>query len=61
MLTHMPDLGYEVEDVNIFHWKISNWNGLNNRITSPEFSCGGHEWYVNFHSDCQNPKSKHPH
>ena len=41
---HMPDLGHEVKEFKVFHWKLTNWKKLEKRITSPEFDCGGHRW-----------------
>lgn len=41
---HMPDLGHEVNEFTVFHWRISNWKKLEKKITGPEFECGGHRW-----------------
>lgn len=41
---HMPDLGHEVKEFTVFHWKLDNWKKLEKKITSPEFECGGHRW-----------------
>lgn len=46
MLQHVPDLGQEVEDTASFHWNISNYRKLDKKVYSPEFTCGGHKWYV---------------
>lgn len=43
---HMPDLGHEVKDMKVFNWKLTNWKKLDKKLTSPEFECGGHKWYV---------------
>ena len=43
---HMPDLGHEVKEFKVYHWKLSNWKKLEKKITSPEFECGGHKWYA---------------
>ncbi len=43
---HMPDLGHEVKEFKVFSWKLTNWKKLEKKITSPEFECGGHKWYV---------------
>lgn len=43
---HMPDLGHEVKDFTVFSWKLNNWKKLEKKITSPDFECGGHKWYV---------------
>ncbi|KIM26035.1 hypothetical protein M408DRAFT_330816 [Serendipita vermifera MAFF 305830] len=44
MARHLPDLGQEVEDTQIFTWPLTNWRKLERKITSPEFGCGGHKW-----------------
>ena len=41
---HMPDLGHEVKEFKVFHWRLANWKKLEKKITSPEFDCGGHRW-----------------
>ncbi|PVF96521.1 cysteine proteinase [Serendipita vermifera] len=46
MQTHLPDLGPEVEDTQIFTWKITSWSSLPNRTNSTDFLCGGHKWNV---------------
>jgi ubiquitin carboxyl-terminal hydrolase 7 len=43
---HMPDLGHEVKDFKVSTWRINNWSKLDKKLTSPEFECGGHRWYV---------------
>lgn len=43
---NMPDLGHEVQDFKVYHWKLHNWRKLEKKITSPEFECGGHRWCV---------------
>ena len=42
----MPDLGHEVKDFKVFTWRLTNWRKLDKKLTSPEFECGGHRWYV---------------
>lgn len=42
----LPDLGHEVEDFQVFTWRLSKWRQLEKKITGPEFDCGGHRWYV---------------
>ncbi|RIB11625.1 TRAF-like protein [Gigaspora rosea] len=45
----MPDdgnLGYEIEDFQYYTWRITGWNGLEKRITSPEFAVGGWKWRI---------------
>jgi len=46
MQRHLPDLGQEVEDTQVFTWNLSNWRKLERKITSPDFPCGGHKWHV---------------
>ncbi|EPQ58737.1 hypothetical protein GLOTRDRAFT_27252, partial [Gloeophyllum trabeum ATCC 11539] len=43
---HMPDLGHEVKEFKVYHWKLSNWKKLEKKLTSPEFECGGHRWRI---------------
>lgn len=43
---HMPDLGHDVKEFKVFSWKLTSWKKLDKKITSPEFECGGHKWYV---------------
>jgi hypothetical protein len=43
---HMPDLGYDVKESQVFHWKLPGWKKLDKKLTSPDFECGGHKWYV---------------
>ncbi|EPQ30594.1 uncharacterized protein PFL1_02118 [Pseudozyma flocculosa PF-1] len=43
---HLADLGQEEEDFAVCTWRIENWRQLDKRITSPEFSCGGHRWRI---------------
>jgi ubiquitin carboxyl-terminal hydrolase 7 len=42
----MPDLGLEIEDFQAQTWKIENWSQTAKRMVGPEFSCGGHKWYI---------------
>lgn len=49
---HMPDLGHEIKDVHVYNWRLTNWKKLEKKITSPEFECGGHRWYVQRLLDC---------
>jgi len=42
----MPDLGHDVQEFQVFHWKLKGWKELGKKLTSPEFDCGGHKWYV---------------
>ena len=43
---HMPDLGHEVKEFQVYHWKLQGWKKLGKKLISPEFDCGGHAWYV---------------
>ena len=43
---HMPDLGHDVKESQVFHWKLQGWKKLDKKLTSSEFDCGGHKWYV---------------
>ncbi|KAF9649103.1 hypothetical protein BDM02DRAFT_3167185 [Thelephora ganbajun] len=43
---HMPDLGYNVKELQVFHWKLQDWKKLEKKLTSPEFDCGGHKWRI---------------
>jgi ubiquitin carboxyl-terminal hydrolase 7 len=40
----MPDLGQEIDDFRVFHWRLKNYREKDKRICSPEFECGGHKW-----------------
>ena len=42
----MPDLGHDVKEFQVFHWKLQGWKKLEKKLTSPEFDCGGHKWHV---------------
>ena len=41
---HLPDLGYDIEELQVFHWKLQGWTKLGSELTSNEFDCGGHTW-----------------
>jgi hypothetical protein len=43
---HMPDLGHDVKDFKVFTWRLNNWKKLDKKLTSSDFECGGHKWYV---------------
>jgi len=43
---HIPHLDHTVKEMKVFHWKVKGWKRREEKLTSPEFSCGGHEWYV---------------
>ena len=43
---HVPYLGYTIKESKVFHWKVQGWGNHDEKLTSPEFSCGGHKWYV---------------
>lgn len=42
----LPDLGHEVEDMQVYTWRLSKWRTLEKKLTSPEFDCGGHRWRI---------------
>jgi len=42
----MPDLGHEVKEFKVHTWRLSEWKKLEKKLTSSEFECGGHRWYV---------------
>ena len=49
-----------MQDFCVYTWNLSNWRKLEKKITSPEFECGGHRWYVSlFLSFC--PVFSHVH
>lgn len=43
---HMPELGHDVKDFQVYTWRLTNWKKLEKKITSPEFDCGGHKWRI---------------
>jgi len=43
---HMPDLGHDIKDFQVYTWHLENWKKLDKKLTSPEFECGGHKWCV---------------
>lgn len=43
---HMPDMGHDIKEFQVFHWELQGWKNLEKKLTSPEFDCGGHKWYV---------------
>ncbi|KAB5596509.1 Ubiquitin carboxyl-terminal hydrolase [Ceratobasidium theobromae] len=42
----LPDLGHEVEDFQVYTWRLTKWRQLEKKLTSPEFDCGGHRWRI---------------
>jgi len=44
MARHLPDLGQEVEETQVYTWPISSWRKQDKKVTGPEFECGGHRW-----------------
>ncbi|KAI9319606.1 hypothetical protein BX666DRAFT_1914369 [Dichotomocladium elegans] len=36
----------ETEDIQVFHWHITDWKGLASRTNSPEFQAGGYPWRI---------------
>lgn len=51
---HMPDMGQEIKDFQVFKWRLNNWKKLDKKLTSPDFECGGHKW-------CAFKALRHPH
>lgn len=53
---HLPDLGFDVKDFKVFNWTLRGWKKLDKKLTSEEFECGGHRWYVSgmHDSSCDN-------
>lgn len=43
---HLPDMGYDVKDFQVSHWRVGNWKKLDKKLTGPEFECGGHKWRI---------------
>ncbi|KAF8319268.1 cysteine proteinase [Clavulina sp. PMI_390] len=43
---NMPDLGHEIEDFQVFTWRLTKWKTLEKKLTSQEFECGGHRWRI---------------
>ena len=43
---NLPDLGHDMKDLKVFSWTLKNWKKLEKKLTSPEFECGGHRWFV---------------
>lgn len=43
---HMPDLGHEIQDFQVFSWPLQKWRTLDKKLTSPDFEAGGHKWCV---------------
>ncbi|KAK7466969.1 ubiquitin-specific protease ubp15 [Stygiomarasmius scandens] len=43
---HMPDLGHDIKDFQVYTWHLENWKKLDKKLTSPEFECGGHKWRI---------------
>jgi ubiquitin carboxyl-terminal hydrolase 7 len=41
---HLPDLGHDVKEFQVYNWPLHNWKKLEKKLTSPEFDCGGHKW-----------------
>ncbi|KAJ1970583.1 ubiquitin-specific protease ubp15, partial [Dimargaris xerosporica] len=42
----IPDNEYEVLDSTVAHWSIQKYPQLGNRVTGPEFECGGQRWRI---------------
>ncbi|KAG8902957.1 hypothetical protein FRB99_003895 [Tulasnella sp. 403] len=45
-MKHMPELGHEVADFQVFNWRLTKWKTLEKKLTSPHFPCGGHSWRI---------------
>ncbi|KAF8149278.1 hypothetical protein K438DRAFT_450625 [Mycena galopus ATCC 62051] len=43
---HMPELGHDVKDFQVYTWQLNNWKKLDKKFTSDEFECGGHKWRI---------------
>ncbi|KAJ7917322.1 hypothetical protein B0H13DRAFT_2443436, partial [Mycena leptocephala] len=43
---HMPELGHDVKDFQVYTWQLNNWKKLDKKLTSDEFECGGHKWRI---------------
>ncbi|KAI6041644.1 ICP0-binding domain of ubiquitin-specific protease 7-domain-containing protein [Pisolithus marmoratus] len=43
---HLPNLGHDVKDFQVYTWRLTNWDELDKKTTSPEFDCGGHKWRI---------------
>ena len=56
---YMPDLGREIKEFQVFHWKLSGWKGFEKKLTSSEFDCGGHKWYI-LPGCCRDSRSRIP-
>lgn len=54
---YMPDLGHDVKGFQVFHWKLSGWRGFEKKLTSSEFDCGGHKWYI-LSGCCRHSRSR---
>ena len=48
---HIPDMGHDLKEFRVFHWKLQGWKKLGKELTSSEFDCGGHKWCVRPLSD----------
>ncbi|RKP22224.1 hypothetical protein SYNPS1DRAFT_26123, partial [Syncephalis pseudoplumigaleata] len=54
----IQDREIEADVIMSYQWRITHWNELDRRVTSPEFECGGHTWRIllfpfgNNHPDC---------
>jgi hypothetical protein len=41
---HMPELDHEINDFQVFKWRLTNWKNLDKKLLSDQFECGGHKW-----------------
>ncbi|KAF8177293.1 ubiquitin carboxyl-terminal hydrolase 5 [Mycena galopus ATCC 62051] len=43
---HMPDLGYDIKDFQVYTWRLAKWTQLDNKLAGDKFECGGHKWNI---------------
>ncbi|KAJ7732609.1 hypothetical protein DFH07DRAFT_990769, partial [Mycena maculata] len=43
---HLPEVGHDVKDFQVYTWQLNNWKKLDKKLTSDEFECGGHKWRI---------------
>ncbi|GAA6000863.1 ubiquitin-specific protease UBP15 [Rhodotorula paludigena] len=43
---HLSDMGEEVDDFQVFRWPLKDYQRMDKKVLSPEFSCGGHKWNI---------------
>lgn len=47
---HLSDMGEETDDFTVFTWPLKDYRRMDKKALSPEFTCGGHKWYVEVNS-----------